>query len=127
MLSFCTEIAPQLGITVRFAGEEPLDNVTRRYNETMERILPKYGIDFEVIPRKEINGDVISASRVRKLLEEDDFEEIQKLVPKTTLEYLNENYRKELISPSQFPENRESKKHSGSFLLGFFQRLRHRD
>ena len=124
---FGTEIAPQLGITVRFAGEEPLDNVTQRYNETMARILPKYGIDFEVIPRKEMNGNVISASRVRKLLEENNFDEIQKLVPKTTLEYLNENYRKEFSSPSRFPESRERKIHSCGFLLNFFQRLRHRD
>ncbi len=92
---FGREIAPQLGITVRFAGEEPLDNVTRQYNETMARILPQYGVKFEVIPRKETNGGVISASRVRKLLEESNFEEIEKLVPETTLEYLIEKYRKE--------------------------------
>lgn len=87
---FGREIAPQLGITVRFAGEEPLDNVTRQYNETMARILPEYGVNFEVIPRKETNGGVISASRVRKLLEENNFEEIEKLVPQTTLTYLHD-------------------------------------
>lgn len=85
---FGREIAPQLGITVRFAGEEPLDNVTRQYNETMARILPQYGVDFQVIPRKAIADGVISASRVRKLLEENNFKEIKKLVPKTTLSYL---------------------------------------
>ena len=85
---FGKEIAPQLGITIRFAGEEPLDNVTKQYNETMAKILPKYGVEFKVIPRKEQNGEVISASKVRKLLEENNFHEIKKLVPKTTFKYL---------------------------------------
>lgn len=81
-------IAPALGINVRFAGEEPLDNITRQYNETMARLLPQYGVDFQVIPRKETDGGVISASRVRKLLEENNFEEIKRLVPITTFDYL---------------------------------------
>ena len=34
---FAKEIAPTLGITIRFAGEEPTDNVTRQYNETMKK------------------------------------------------------------------------------------------
>lgn len=81
-------IAPTLGITVRFAGEEPLDNVTRQYNDAMARILPRYDVAFEVIPRKKLEGEVISASRVRKLLEEKDFDAIAGMVPETTLEYL---------------------------------------
>ena len=81
-------IAPALGITVRFAGEEPLDKVTKQYNEHMRRILPKYGVKFEEVPRKEEKGGVISASRVRKLLETKDFAEIQSLVPRTTYDYL---------------------------------------
>lgn len=88
---FAKYIAPELGINIRFAGEEPIDFVTRQYNETMARILPKYGIDFEVIPRKEQDGEVISASRVRKLLEINDFDAIAKIVPQTTLDYLKEN------------------------------------
>jgi [citrate (pro-3S)-lyase] ligase len=87
---FAKEIAPSLGITVRFAGEEPLDTVTKQYNQTMARILPQYGIDFEVILRKESDGTPISASRVRALLKEGSFNEIAKLVPKTTFEYLKE-------------------------------------
>jgi len=85
-------IAPALGITIRFAGEEPLDNVTRQYNETMERILPKYNVEFEVIPRKESGDAVISASRVRKLLDSHDFDGIAKLVPQTTLNYLIDKF-----------------------------------
>lgn len=89
---FGAYIAPALGITVRFAGEEPLDNITRQYNETMAKILPRYGVEFEEIPRKEQAGEVISASRVRKLLKANDFNEIAKIVPESTLDYLKERY-----------------------------------
>lgn len=89
---FAEQIAPNLNISVRFAGEEPLDNVTRQYNAQMKMILPRYGIDFEIIPRKEINGEVVSASRVRRLLKEKNFAEIEKIVPKTTLEYLKDKF-----------------------------------
>ena len=85
-------IAPALGITVRFAGEEPLDIVTNRYNETMKRILPAYGVTFRVIARKESGGKVISASRVRKCLETKDFMQIQELVPDTTFRYLLQKF-----------------------------------
>lgn len=89
---FAQQIAPALGINVRFAGEEPLDKITKQYNDTMSRILPQYGIRFEVISRKEMSGSVISASRVRKLLKEKDFEGIKELVPPTTYEFLVEKY-----------------------------------
>ena len=85
---FAREIAPVLGINVRFAGEEPLDMVTRQYNETMARILPRYGIDFDVIKRKEENGKPISASFIRELLTNGDWEGIEGLVPKSTFDYL---------------------------------------
>jgi [citrate (pro-3S)-lyase] ligase len=91
---FAREIAPVLNITVRFAGEEPFDNLTRQYNETMKRILPNYGIEFVEIPRKKVAGEAISASRVRRLLEDKDYKEIAKLVPQTTLAYLKEGRAK---------------------------------
>ena len=89
---FAKEIAPVLNITVRFAGEEPIDNITKQYNDSMQRILPEYGIEFVEIKRKESGQQVISASRVRKLLEEKDFRAIKKLVPKTTLAYLKKKW-----------------------------------
>ena len=88
-------IAPALGINIRFAGEEPLDNVTNQYNDAMKRILPTYGIEFEVIPRKTSDEEVISASRVRRLLEEKDFKKISSIVPATTLSYLKKMFQSE--------------------------------
>lgn len=92
VMLFAKEIAPCLDISVRFAGEEPYDNVTRQYNQTMRNVLPKYGIDFVEIPRLELDGSAVSASRVRELLKEKEFKSIARLVPKTTYDYLLENY-----------------------------------
>lgn len=93
---FGREIAPTLGITVRFAGEEPTDNVTRQYNETMKEILPRYGVEFCEIPRKEFDGEPISASKVREALKVGDFDKIKKLVPKSTLQYLRKRTGQEV-------------------------------
>jgi [citrate (pro-3S)-lyase] ligase len=65
---FTCHIAPALGATVRFAGTEPTDKVTARYNELMAQLLPKHGIEFHEIPRRKNGDDVISASRVRSNL-----------------------------------------------------------
>lgn len=89
---FAAKIAPALGISIRFAGEEPLDKVTNQYNATMKRILPRYGISFEVISRKELLGAPISASRVRALLSQKAFDEIRQIVPATTYEYLYKRF-----------------------------------
>ena len=48
---FAKKIAPKLGITIRFAGEKPLDDVTLQYNKSTKRILPLNGIEFKVIKR----------------------------------------------------------------------------
>jgi [citrate (pro-3S)-lyase] ligase len=104
---FAKEIAPTLGISVRFAGEEPFDNVTRQYNEAMSRILPQYDIKFVEIPRKQEQNIVISASLVRKLLEEQDWEAIGKLVPQTTFDYLKDKYA--ILGGSKSQESTEDR------------------
>jgi [citrate (pro-3S)-lyase] ligase len=58
----------------------------------MKEILPEYGVDVMIIPRKEESGAPISASRVRALLKDRDFVSISKLVPITTLDYLKEHF-----------------------------------
>jgi [citrate (pro-3S)-lyase] ligase len=50
----------------------------------MRELLPAYGIEFYEIERK----DNISASAVRRFLKEGNFEELKKLVPQTTYDYL---------------------------------------
>ncbi|EAX47776.1 citrate lyase ligase [Thermosinus carboxydivorans Nor1] len=85
---FARYIAPALEVTVRYVGDEPYCPVTRAYNEAMAEILPQYGIAFKVMPRIAVGGTIVSASRVRELIRQDNWEEISKLVPETTYRYL---------------------------------------
>ena len=89
---FSKYIAPYMNIKVRFVGEEPLDNVTRQYNEEMRKTLNANGIDFIEIPRLQYNNKVISASYVRKLIKQRNFDEIKNIVPESTFNFLCEKY-----------------------------------
>ncbi|MDD6496425.1 MAG: triphosphoribosyl-dephospho-CoA synthase [Prevotella stercorea] len=81
---FRRHIAPALGATVRFVGTEPTDQLTRRYNQLMNEALK----DVREINRLEKDGNAVSASRVRKAMEEGDMNTIRQLVPPTTLPYI---------------------------------------
>lgn len=81
-------IAPELRITRRFVGEEPLCQVTRSYNAGMQRLLPPMGVEVEVFPRLHKGDAPISASRVRALLQKGLLEQISSLVPHTTYNYI---------------------------------------
>ena len=85
---FAEQIAPRLNITYRFVGEEPQDAVTNEYNQAMKRILPQKGINVIEIPRKENNNGIISASLVRKCLEEGNCTDLKELIPQSTWEIL---------------------------------------
>lgn len=89
---FSKYIAPYMNIKVRFVGEEPLDNVTRQYNEEMRKTLKAKGIKFVEIPRLKYDNKVISASNVRKLIKKNDFDKIKNIVPKSTFNFLCEKY-----------------------------------
>lgn len=78
---FSEKIAPKLGITYRFVGEEPFDSVTHEYNEAMKRVLPLHGIQLVEIPRKANSQSIISAKRVRYCLSMNLTEELDELVP----------------------------------------------
>lgn len=81
---FRRHIAPALGATVRFVGTEPTDRLTRRYNQLMHEVLA----DVREIVRLEKEGNAVSASRVRKAMEQGDMSIIRQLVPPTTLPYI---------------------------------------
>lgn len=84
---FATRIAPTLHITQRFIGKEPLSPVTAAYNEALHATLPAYGLHVHELTRREHTGSVISASRVRALLDAHD-DTWQALVPITTRDYI---------------------------------------
>ena len=81
---FRRHISPALGATVRFVGTEPTDQLTRRYNQLMHEALK----DVRETARLEKDGYAVSASRVRKAMEEGDMNTIRQLVPPTTLPYI---------------------------------------
>ncbi len=111
---FVNHIAKPLGVTVRFAGSEPEDPLTRRYNELMAEILPgtsvavvrqahqpdselvkgsalrqaRRPIDFVEIPRLEQNGNPISATSLRRALDKGNLKEAMEYIPKSTIPYL---------------------------------------
>ena len=85
-------VAKELGISIRFVGEEPFDKVTKKYNETMKKILPEYDIKVVEIPRTTtVDGSIISASAVRKAMREKDERLLHAMLPDTTSAYLNYN------------------------------------
>lgn len=85
---FGRHIAPALRASVRFAGSEPLDPMTARYNTLMRELLPGYGLEFREIPRKESDGRPVSASQVRVLLDAGDWTAAAALCPPRVRWYL---------------------------------------
>lgn len=96
---FVKHIARPLGVTVRFAGSEPEDKLTRCYNEMMSEILPAGGygskenpsgqpISFVEIPRLGQNGRPVSATALRSALDRGDLKAAMEFVPVSTVPYL---------------------------------------
>lgn len=111
---FVNHIAQPLGVTVRFAGSELEDALTRRYNELMAEILPgtsvavvrqdhqpdpelvkgsalrqaRRPIDFVEIPRLEQKGKPLSATSLRRALDKGGFKEAMEYIPESTVPYL---------------------------------------
>ncbi len=83
---FGERIAPALNINTRFVGTEPFCEVTNEYNQRMQVILPRFGIEVLEIPRK----DDISASRVRELMSSGDLNAIRSLVPDASYRRIEE-------------------------------------
>lgn len=111
---FVNHIAKPLGVTVRFAGSEPEDALTRRYNELMAEILPgtsvavvrqdhqpdpelvegsavrqaRRPIDFVEIPRLEQNGKPLSATSLRRALDKGNLKEAMEYIPVSSTPYM---------------------------------------
>ena len=99
------KIAQVLGITDRYVGEEPTSQVTGLYNQVMQEELPLSGIECHVIPRKEAGGSAISASTVRNLLKNGDFDSVKALVPPTTYAFLTSPEAEPILKKIRETEN----------------------
>lgn len=102
---FSRYIAKELNIIKRYVGTEPSCVVTNRYNTILKNILENNNIEVEEVERLKVDGEFVSASTVRKLLKEDNFTAVQKLVPKTTFDYLTSQDAIEIIDKIQRTED----------------------
>lgn len=64
---------PALGITRRYVGTEPFCPTTAAYNAALGAALPTAGCELITVPRLELYGEPISASRVRRLIAEGNY------------------------------------------------------
>ncbi len=101
---FCS-IAEALGITCRYVGEEPDSIVTGIYNDIMKQRLPENGINCIIVPRKEWGGNPISASTVRKAIQNRDFARLRELVPSSTYEYFTSDKAAPVINKIRASNN----------------------
>ncbi len=89
---FRERLAPALQITHRFVGTEPLCPLTRSYNQRMKALLEAPGdappVEVAELARIEKNGGPISASRVRELYRQRNWQAVAALVPPGTLTFL---------------------------------------
>jgi len=83
-------IAEKLKITKRFVGDEPYSKTTAIYNQSLKKTLPPE-VAVEIIDRKALGTDVISATKVRQAIAKDDLQTVQKYVPATTFTFIKNN------------------------------------
>jgi len=89
---FGEKIAPALGISRRYVGSEPYCAVTRSYNQQMKQLLPAYGVELIELERKCAGGSAVSASGVRQLIAEQQFDALATLLPESSLEIIRAEY-----------------------------------
>ncbi|MGJ0847134.1 [citrate (pro-3S)-lyase] ligase [Tissierella praeacuta] len=103
---FSSYIAPSLGINRRYIGEEPNCLVTKEYNEIMKKVLPNYEIEVIELPRIIKDENVISASKVREYIKNNDLGSIKRIVPSTTYEYLISEEAKPIVNKIRNTDSR---------------------
>lgn len=104
-LAVFSKIAAALGVTCRYVGEEPASQVTGLYNRIMTEELPKAGIACVTVPRREALGKPISASTVRQLLHDGDWNGLRALVPESTYRYLTGDEARPVLERIRRAEN----------------------
>ncbi len=85
---FATHIAPALGISVRFVGSEPTDQLTCLYNRLMHEQLPSRGIRVVETERLALEEKIVSASRIRAEIARMNLADALDMVPPTTVPYI---------------------------------------
>lgn len=94
---FSKYITPILNIKRRYVGDEPYCQVTAKYNQVLQEILPRYNIDLIKVKRMEYNNKPISASRVRQFASQGKWDKIKPLVPDKTYKFLRSSSGRKII------------------------------
>jgi [citrate (pro-3S)-lyase] ligase len=90
-------ISSVFNIDRRYVGTEPYCPVTNKYNQALMEILPQYGIEVRLVERIESQGMAVSASRVRELIKDGNWEEIKRIVPQSTYNFLVSDEAAEIV------------------------------
>ncbi len=91
---FAQHIVPVLGITKRYVGTEPYSRTTAAYNAAMKSILPSRGVQLIEVERKADGTDAegqpnyISATKIRKAIQDDQLDALVNFLPECTRDYL---------------------------------------
>ncbi len=89
---FKERIAPILGIKKRYVGEEPYSPVTEVYNQAMQQVFDGQ-LDLVIVPRKEVSGDIISATKVRQAIKDKNLVKLRDFLPKTSYDYIVKKFK----------------------------------
>lgn len=95
---FGRHIVPALGITKRFIGTEPMCQLTSKYNKVLLKQLPIWGVEVEEVARLITDEEEISASKVRKLIKQGEYEYLKKYIPKVTYDFLTSDEAKNILN-----------------------------
>jgi len=98
---FATHFCPEFNIKRRYIGSEPFCLVTRQYNESIQKILPSFGVEVVEVERIHGKFGTISATQVRQAIKENSLSKLQELVPQTTVDFLNSTEGRAVIERIQ--------------------------
>lgn len=89
---FKQQVAQPLHITRRYVGSEPFSKTTDIYNQELTRVLPP-DVEVKIVDRaSNAADDVISATKVRAAIANDELAVVQDYVPQTTLSFIQDNW-----------------------------------
>lgn len=89
---FKEQIAAPLNIRTRYVGSEPFSKTTNIYNQELTKVLPPE-VEVKIINRaSNSSDDVISATKVRAAIANDELAVVKNYVPQTTLSFIQNNW-----------------------------------
>jgi len=109
--TFIRYIAPILGITRRYVGTEDYCKTTLAYNNAMKKFLPEAGIELIEIPRL-VQTDranvehIVSASKIRKAIQNHELENVLPFLPEVTSNFLRSEESREIREKIANSDNR---------------------